>query len=41
MRRERLSRMQLKLFNILMPVVRRTDRLYPWRGLSLVAIARR
>ena len=41
MRRKRLSRMQLKLFNILMPVVRRTDRLFPWRGLSLVAIARR
>jgi glycosyltransferase involved in cell wall biosynthesis/phospholipid N-methyltransferase len=41
LRRKRFSRLQLKLFNILMPVVRRTDRLLPWRGLSLVAIARR
>ena len=41
LRRKRFPKLQLKLFNILMPVVRRTDRLLPWRGLSLVAIARK
>ena len=35
------SRVQLKLFDTAVPVLRRLDRLLPYSGLSLIAIARR
>lgn len=40
-RRKRFSRLQLKTLEVLLPVVRRIDRMLPWRGLSLIAIARK
>ncbi|HVS62534.1 MAG TPA: glycosyltransferase [Thermoanaerobaculia bacterium] len=40
-RRRYFSRMQLKLFDLATPVVRRLDRLLPWRGLGLIAVARK
>jgi glycosyltransferase involved in cell wall biosynthesis/phospholipid N-methyltransferase len=33
------DRLQLKLFNIAVPLLRRLDRLLPWRGLGLIAVA--
>lgn len=41
LRRRSFSRLQLKLFDLLVPILRRTDRLLPWKGLGLIAIARR
>lgn len=34
-----IPRVQLKLIDMLMPIIRRVDRLFPWSGVSLVAIA--
>lgn len=39
MRRRKFSRVQLKLIDIAMPIIKRLDRLLPWSGVSLVAIA--
>jgi len=41
LRRKRFPRLQLKLLNILVPILRRIDSLLPWPGLSLVATARK
>ncbi|MGH9361091.1 MAG: class I SAM-dependent methyltransferase, partial [Thermoanaerobaculia bacterium] len=41
LKRRHFSRAQLKLFNVLVPLVRRADRLLPWQGLGLIAVARR
>ena len=41
LRRTRFSRVQLKLYDSLVWLVRRLDRLLPWRGLSLIAICRK
>jgi len=41
LRRRGFSRSQLKLFDWLVPVLRHTDRLLPWNGLGLIAVARR
>jgi SAM-dependent methyltransferase len=41
LRRRRFSRLQLKAFDVLTPIVRRLDRFLPWQGLGLIAIARR
>lgn len=38
-RRRTFSRVQLKLLQISMPVLRRLDRVFPWGGLSLIAVA--
>lgn len=38
-RRKRFSRVQLKLIDMMMPFLRRIDRLFPWGGLSLIGIA--
>jgi len=38
LRRKTFSRVQLKLVDTLMPVLKRIDRLWPWRGLSIIAI---
>ena len=39
LRRKKFSRVQLKIIDTLMPLLRRTDRWLPWRGLSLIAVA--
>lgn len=39
LRRKKFSRLQLKFLDTIMPLVRRVDRLAPWGGLSLIAIA--
>ncbi len=41
LKRRHFSRFQLKLFNILVPVVRRLDRFAPGRGLGILAVARK
>lgn len=38
LRRKRFSRIQLKLASSSMPLLRRIDRMWPWSGLSLIAI---
>lgn len=40
-KRRSFSRVQLKLFDTATPMIRRLDRLLPWRGLGLVAVARK
>jgi SAM-dependent methyltransferase len=39
LKRNRFSRVQLKSLDMLMPVLSRVDRFWPWSGLSLIAIA--
>jgi glycosyltransferase involved in cell wall biosynthesis len=39
LRRRRFSRVQLKLVDTMMPVLKRIDRVWPWNGLSIIAIA--
>jgi glycosyltransferase involved in cell wall biosynthesis len=39
LRRRTFSRVQLKLLECLMPVLKRIDHLWPWTGLSLVGVA--
>jgi SAM-dependent methyltransferase len=41
LRRRRFGRVQLKLFDVAMPLVRRLDRFLPWDGLGLVAVAKK
>jgi SAM-dependent methyltransferase len=41
LRRREFGRLQLKVFNVMVPLLRHLDRLLPWRGLGLIAIARR
>jgi glycosyltransferase involved in cell wall biosynthesis len=41
LRRTSFNRVQIKLFDLLIPFLRRVDRLLPWRGLGIIAIARR
>ncbi|HUP22254.1 MAG TPA: glycosyltransferase [Thermoanaerobaculia bacterium] len=41
LRRRRFGRVQLKLFDAAMPLVRRVDRFLPWDGLGLVAVAKK
>jgi glycosyltransferase involved in cell wall biosynthesis len=38
LRRTKFSRVQLKILELLMPILSRTDRLWPWSGLSLIAV---
>ena len=38
LRRRRFSRIQLRLVSSSMPLLRRIDRMWPWSGLSLIAI---
>ena len=40
-KRDKISRVQLKLVDTFMPLLTRTDRLYPWKGLSLIGIAKK
>jgi glycosyltransferase involved in cell wall biosynthesis len=39
LRRRRFSRLQLKMVDSLVPILRRIEWLWPWKGLSLVAVA--
>ena len=41
LKRRHFSRGQLKIFNIAVPILRRIDRLFPWKGLGIIAVARR
>lgn len=41
LKRRHFSRMQLKIFNMAVPVIRRLDRLMPWTGLGIIAVARK
>ena len=41
LKRKALSRFQLKVFNMLVPVLKYVDPLLPWGGLSLVVVARK
>ncbi len=41
LRRKSFSRVQLKIFNSLIWLLRRTDWMLPWRGLSLIAVCRK
>ena len=34
------GRVQLKIFDLMVPIVRRLDRFLPWPGLGLIAVAR-
>lgn len=38
MRRRKFSRVQLKALDMAMPLLKRIDRLWPWKGLSAIAI---
>jgi glycosyltransferase involved in cell wall biosynthesis len=39
LRRKTFSRVQLKILDLLMPILSRIDRMWPWKGLSLIAVA--
>jgi hypothetical protein len=41
LKRRHFSRVQLKIFNTLVPLIRRMDRAFPWSGLGIIAVARR
>ncbi len=41
MKRRNFSRVQLKLFNMGVPVIRRLDKMLPWKGLGIIAVGRR
>lgn len=41
LKRKRFSMVQLKVLEILMPFIRRFDRFWPWKGLSVIAIAKK
>lgn len=41
LRKTTFSRVQLKILNSTVPLLKRVDRLWPWQGLSLIAIARK
>ncbi|HEX9941498.1 MAG TPA: methyltransferase domain-containing protein, partial [Thermoanaerobaculia bacterium] len=41
LKRRHFSRTQLKVFNMAVPMIRRIDRLLPWSGLGVIAVARR
>jgi hypothetical protein len=38
LRRKRFSRVQLKTLDTLLPLARRMDSVWPWKGLSLIAV---
>jgi glycosyltransferase involved in cell wall biosynthesis len=41
LRRRTFDRSQLKIFDLLVPVLRRVDHLLPWPGLGIIAVAKR
>jgi glycosyltransferase involved in cell wall biosynthesis len=38
LRRKRFSRIQLKMLDLLMPILSRIDRVWPWSGLSIIGV---
>ena len=40
-KKRHLSRVQLKAFDLIVPIVRRIDQFLPWRGLGIIAVARK
>ncbi len=38
LRRKRFSRIQLKMLDIVMPILSRIDRVWPWSGLSIIGV---
>ncbi|MFQ5524843.1 MAG: glycosyltransferase [Thermoanaerobaculia bacterium] len=41
LRRRGFSRIQLKLFDVMVPILSRVDRLIPWPGLGLIAVGKK
>jgi glycosyltransferase involved in cell wall biosynthesis len=41
LKRTHFSPIQMKILELLMPVIRSTDRIWPWPGISLIAIGKR
>jgi SAM-dependent methyltransferase len=41
LKRRHFGRTQLKIFNLAVPLLRCLDRLFPWSGLGIIAVARR
>ena len=41
LRRRTFSRVQLKVLDVLMPILKPIDRFWPWQGLSLIVVARK
>ncbi len=41
LQKQGFSRVQLKVFDLMIPLLRRIDRIWPWKGLGLVAVASR
>jgi glycosyltransferase involved in cell wall biosynthesis len=41
LRKKRFSRFQLKVLDTMMPIMKRIDRMWPWGGLSVIAIGTR
>ncbi len=41
LKRRHFSRLQLKIFDLLSPILRRIDGLWPWKGLGLMVVARK
>jgi glycosyltransferase involved in cell wall biosynthesis len=41
LKRRHFSRGQLKVFNMAVPVIRKLDRMVPWKGLGIIAVARK
>ena len=41
LRKKKFSRLQLKVLDTMMPIMKRIDRIWPWGGLSIVAIGTR
>jgi SAM-dependent methyltransferase len=41
LKRRTFNRTQLKIFDLLVPLLRRVDHLLPWPGLGIIAVARR
>jgi hypothetical protein len=38
LKRRRFSRVQLKMLDVIMPLLSRIDRMWPWSGLSIIGV---
>ena len=38
LRRKRFSRLQLKVLDTVLPLMRKIEGMWPWKGLSLIAV---
>jgi SAM-dependent methyltransferase len=41
LKRTHFSPIQIKVLELLMPIIRNTDRIWPWQGISLIAVGRK